>query len=847
MTVLRDYAATISQPTLTNDDAEPARYDEVVNPDGSLRPAWKAMAELAVGLTPADLSRVDGDIERFLSDDGVTYARPGEGSGAWRLDPMPLVIDAASWTPLEIGLAQRAELLNEILLDLYGQQRLLSEGVLPPAVVFGHAGFTRVVARPSAIEPRPLVLCATDLGRDASGEWRVLGDRAQAPSGIGYAMENRRVISRVLPELYREAGLHRMEPYFWALRSALIQSAPGDLADPRVVVLSPGTHSETAYDQAFVASTLGFPLVQGSDLVVRDGWVWMKVPGNLRSDLRSRRLERVDVILRRVDSAWSDPLELRGDSQLGVAGLVEAVRRGRVRVVNGLGSGVLENPGLLPFMPAMCEALLGEPLRLASAPTWWCGDAGSLDHVLDHLDSLTIRPIDGEPLSIARVGRVELRERLLAEPHRYVGQERLALSQAPTWHPARFGEGRATPKPVTLRTFTLRYGSAYRPLVGGLANVYENVEGGGLSTSSKDVWVLKAGAGDADQGLTDVLPMTSARSVSVMVPRILEDMFWFGRYAERAEDLLRLVLAAHALSEDFRTRPRSTGGASLEVMMGAVHVLAGRRREDLDEEFRSLLLDPHRAGSVAQALTGLRDALLGVRDQLSLDTWRAFGATDRAAEALEASSHSHQIAESAGRMLTGILSLQGVTASMIRDPGWHMIGAGRALERAIQLSHLLRATTTVRRGIDVDREVLNAVLLASESAVTHRRRYRGYVRPGGVLELLLMDDENPRSLAFALTEAREHLAALPASTGSTRPERLLEDLIAELEGADIAALVAIGGVGRPNLETFLDTFRAQLVRLAEAVADLHFASGPAPRPLHAMSLVELTEGAGEPA
>lgn len=819
MTVLRDYAATVGQPLL---DDEPTRYDEVVGPDGSLRPAWKGLAEVAVGLTPADLDRVHGDITRFLADDGVTYARPGERAGPWRLDPVPLVIDAATWTRLEVGLAQRAELLNAVLADLYGEQRLLADGIVPPAVVLGHAGFTRVVARGSVHDPRPLVLAATDLGRDAIGAWRVLGDRAQAPSGIGYAMENRRVVSRVLPELYREAGLHRIEPYFWALRSALIQSAQGELADPRVVVLSPGTHSETAYDQSFIASQLGFPLVQGSDLVVRDGWVWMKRPA-----ASGPGLDRVDVILRRVDAAWSDPLELRGESQLGVAGLVEAVRRGRVRVVNGLGAGVLENPGLLPYLPAACEALLGEPLRLAAVPTWWCGHPDGLDHVLDRLESLVVRLIDGPETALAGLSVPDLRERLLDEPHRYVGQERLPLSQSPTW-----ARGAARPRPVTLRAFTLRYGSAYRPLVGGLATTADH------RPVSKDVWVLKGAPGDADQGLADVLPMTSARSSTVLVPRVLEDMFWFGRYAERAEDLLRLLLAAHALAEDFRTRPRSTGGASLAVMMNAVQRLAGRWHDDLDEEFRSLVLDSGRTGSVAHALAGLRDAMQGVRDQLSGDTWRAFGTTDRATAALLASPYSHQIAESAGRMLTGVLSLQGVTASMIRDAGWHMIGAGRALERSLQVCHLLRATTTVRRGLDVDREVLNAVLLASESAVTHRRRYRGYVRPAGVLDLLLMDADNPRSLAFSLGELRTHLAALPASTGSTRPERLLDDLLDDLRGQELAALVAIGGVGRPNLETFLDAFAGQLDRLGDAIVEQHLATGPAPRPITAMTLVE---------
>ncbi len=322
MTVLRDYAAQLDQPTLPGsrgdlggpggpggpggERSEPVRFDEVVGPDGALRAPWRPLAEVAASLTAKDLRRVDDEIARALADDGVTYARPGQGPGPWRLDPVPLVIDAASWTPLEVGLAQRAELLNAVLVDLYGPQRLLADGIVPAAVVLGHPGFIRSVARPSQIDPRPLVLSATDLGRDASGEWRVLGDKAQAPSGIGYAMENRRVISRVVPELYRQAGMHRMEPYFWALRSALIQSANGDLADPRVVVLSPGTASETSYDQAFIATTLGFPLVQGSDLLVRDGWVYLRSPSS------RGRLERVDVILRRVDAAWTDPLELRG-------------------------------------------------------------------------------------------------------------------------------------------------------------------------------------------------------------------------------------------------------------------------------------------------------------------------------------------------------------------------------------------------------------------------------------------------------------------------------------------------------------------------------------------------------
>lgn len=809
MTALGDYAAAVNQPSLTAGAAIP--YDEVVAPDGSLRPAWAGLAETAVQLTEPDLRRVAGDIETFLSNDGVTYTPPDAPPEPWRLDPVPLVVSAEEWAPLEMGLAQRAELMNAILVDLYGPQRLLSSGVLPPAVVFGHSGFLRVAARASSRDHHPLLFSAADLGRTESGEWQVLSDSAQAPSGIGFAMENRRVLSRVMPELYRRAGLHRMAPFFQALRATLIEAGPEDRANPRVVVLSPGPQSETAYDQAFVASSLGFPLVEGSDLTMRDGAVWMRVFG---------RLERVDVIVRRVDAAWSDALELRKDSQLGVAGLSEAVRRGSVRVVNGLGAGVLENPALMPYLSQLCELLLDEPLRLPSVQTWWCGETRAREQVLDRLDELVVRRIDRHD-AVVGLSHDRVRELIEREPHRYVGQEPVALSQSPTLRP----DG-VRPLAVSLRTFTVRYGSGFRPMVGGLANVYDGVE----PVSSKDVWVLKHSPDDPDQGLADVMPLTNVRAPAAMVPRILEDMFWLGRYGERAEDMLRLVITAHSMAQDFRNRPQSAGGAALSAAMAVIERLAGRSTTtDHDERFRSVLLDPHRPGSVAQSVSALRDAAQSVRDQLSPDTWHAFASTDRASVALRTNPYSHQIADSAGRMLTGILALHGVTSNMIRDPGWHMIGVGRTVERALQLTHLLRSTATVRRGIDIDREVLTAVLTAAESGVTHQRRYRGYVRVAGVLELLLLDAENPRSLAFGHQELRAHLAALPESTGSTRPERLLDDLVEELERVEIAALTAIEGERRPNLERFLDGYLDRLTRFADAIGQVHFAPAPVPR------------------
>jgi uncharacterized circularly permuted ATP-grasp superfamily protein/uncharacterized alpha-E superfamily protein len=798
----------------------------MVDADGSLRPSWRAMAATAYELTAEELRRIEDDISTLLSDDGVTYEHPDAGSVPWGLDPVPLVLDAATWSRLEVGLAQRAELLSALLADLYDQQRVLADGIVPAAAVWGHSGFVRPLLRSGTGSGHPLVLSGADLGRDADGEWRVLADRVQAPSGLGFAVENRRVISRVLPDLYQDAGLHRMEPYFAALRSALTQAAPAGVADPRVVVLSPGTHSETAYDQAFLANILGFPLVQGGDLVLRDGVVWMKPSGFPRR----APVDRVDVILRRVDAEWCDPLELRAGSQLGLPGLVEAVRRGNVSVVNGLGAGVLENPALMPFLPALCEKLLGEQLRLPSVPTWWCGDAEGLEHVLAGLggDQLSIRRIDGRTAALAELPIAEVRRRILAEPYRYVGRELLPLSQAPAWS----GRGGTVSRQVTLRSFTIYDGSAYRPLIGGLATL---ADAGGIAPVTKDVWVLKSAPGDPDQGLAELAPPAISQSTPVLAPRALEDMFWAGRYAERAEDLLRLVITTQAYAEQLDDGTATSGGHALAALHRATTLLCGRRHTRSADELRSLLLDADRAGSAAQSFENLRDALEGVRDQLSNDTWRVFGAVERSAAALRRSRHPQGIPDAAGRMLTGVLSLPGVTANMIRDAGWRMIELGRYLERALQVCQLLQATASTARGSDAERAVLEATLMAAESSVTHRRRHRGDARMAGALELLLTDTDNPRSVAFALERVAEHLAALPSSTGSTRPERLIEDLVATVAAADLAELAERSEVIRPALAVFLDDMGEQLQRLSDAILHVHVESGP---PAQSLSLIQ---------
>ena len=531
------------------------RRDEMVDDARSMRSSWRGVGEVLTELGLAGLRGRRSAIARLLEDDGVTYhAQNQPAEQPWTLDPLPLLIDEDDWIPLERGLIQRAELLDDILTDLYGSRRLISDGLLPPAVVFGHSGFVRDSDQIRVPGARQLFLAAADLARDADGAWRVLGDRIQAPSGAGYAMENRSVLSRALPGLYRGTGVHRIAPFFRTMRDSLQRLAPHPdrlAGAPRVVLLSPGSDSETAFDQAFLSSLLGLPLVVGGDLLVRDGRVWHR---------SLDRLEPVDVIMRRVDADFCDPLELRPDSQLGIPGLLEVARAGGVSVVNSIGAGVLENPGLLAYLPGICRALRGEDLQLQSATTHWCGERDRRDHVLANLSRLVIKPIARTSGRTSLFGwelsereRAETVRRISAEPHAWVGQEPLAMSTAPTLR-----QTSLQPRSIVLRTFAVTDGATYQVMPGGLTRaplapdtvMVSNATG----AVSKDVWVLSSvtPAGD-DQVTVGLLgPETVSAAVS---PRVAEDLFWLGRYAERAESLTRLLRVVDNRWRDMHPAP----------------------------------------------------------------------------------------------------------------------------------------------------------------------------------------------------------------------------------------------------------------------------------------------------
>ncbi len=866
-----------------------SRFDEMIDADQVIRPAWSEVAAGMTHLGDAGLQRIRGQVQQMLDNDGVTYIpvdqahtapRPGGGdagpaaddaagagnaagaddaAGAgdaggdadadsvgataisdtddlspgrerWKLDPVPLVLDAAEWHTLEAALRQRATLLDLILTDIYGPRTLLRRGYLPADLIFTNRAYLRPAHGVTIPGAHQLFFYAADVFRTTDGNFLALGDRTEAPSGAGYAMADRRVIARVAPDTFRRTAPHSLTPFFRSLLLAMQSVAPRAADQPRVVVLSPGARSETAFDQAFVAGLLGLPLVENEDLTVREGRVWMRALG---------RYEPVDVILRRVDSDYADPLDLRPNSQLGVVGLLQACRRGSVSVVNTLGSGILESPGLLPFLPALSEVLLDEPLKLPSVSTFWCGDPTSRSHVLTHFADMVMRPTDGEQRSVivARLNAARtaaLRDRVVAEPHRWVGQPFAPFSVAPCGT-----EEGLQPRQVGIRLFAVAHEAGYVVMPGGLGRALpldqQTHRMSGL-TEAKDVWINSGAAALAgDRESTPWATENSAgvgRANAMSSPRALEDLFWFGRYTERTEDFARLLIATWDRLDEFRERGTELGAELTPLLLAAVtHSSATYPgfvfgRSDILTEMRSVVLDSSRRGSVAQSLFGLTEAASAVRDQLSRDTWLVLAGVERALAELERDVQDRgtalQIAHSA--VLSGMLALGGLAAeNMTRDFGWYLMDIGRRLERALQLVTVLRWALGRAHSPSVEVQLIESVLQFAESILTYRRRYRGRTQVGTVLELLLLDAGNPRSLAYQLEALNADFRALPDASGTSLPERLLEELTARVRRCDVAALDAADETGeRADLIEFLTGTRSALSALADAVAAQRF-------------------------
>ncbi len=726
--------------------------------------------------------------ERRIRENGITYNIYGDPQGAnrpWQTDVVPLLLLEEEWKFIEAGIIQRAELLSRLLEDLYGDQELLKDGHFPASLLFGNPAFLRPLVGVPVPKSSHLHMLAVDLARSPDGQWWVLADRTQAPSGSGYALENRTIISDLLPELFRASNVRRLAPFFRAQREALMAMAHCE--NPRVVLLTPGPHNETYFEHSFLAKYLGFTLVVGADMTVRDRRVYLKTVSGL---------EQVDVILRRVDDGFCDPLELRGDSLLGVPGLVDAIVAGNVTVANALGSGLIESAAIMPFLPGLAKHLLGEELKLPSVATWWCGQPKALDWVLNHLDSVVVKPAfpsrGMEPVfgsELPEHKKTELIERMLRFPHEYVAQEQVALSTAPVWE-----DNRLKPRSMVLRTYVLHTPTGWVAMPGGLVRVSEangtvvSMQRGG---HSKDAWVLSDRPVDTFSMLRPATEPLELRRASLIVPSgVADNTFWLGRYVERAENMAR-ILRSLVPRVRYAEEQELASLLCLHVGLGSPQSKLPKSKRTrvtfaaLEKEVLSMLTDMERSDSLPSTLSEVGRVGGNVRERLSTDMMLLIGQMRTCM-----TSDQREALPQYSVMLTDCLELLSAFSGMerenlIRGSGWLFMSLGRRLERAMFLTRQLRVIT---KPLAVeDWRYLEYLLEVADSSVTYRTRYYTTLQPLAVMDVLMLDDTNPRSLEFQLNHLVDLYQKLPRYDPADL--KTMEDALERLRGIDLQAMI----------------------------------------------------------
>jgi len=827
-----------------------AVFDEMEEGDGSVRPHWHMFVNLLDDLGPQELERRWATARQLIHDNGVTYNVYGDPAGMdrpWNLDAIPFVLGASEWSWIEGALAQRARLLDAILADVYGPQRLVRDGLLAPELVFGHRGFLRPMHGVQVPNNRWLHFYAADIGRSADGMLWVIGDRTQAPSGAGYALENRIVVSRALPDVFRDCRVQRLATFFRTQRETLKSLAQHNRDNPRIVLLTPGPYNETYFEHAYLARYLGYTLVESGDLTVRDNHVYLKTLGGL---------QQVDVILRRQDDDFCDQLELRSDSSLGVPGLVQAIHSGNVAVANALGSGMLETPALMMFLPRLCKHLLGEDLKISSVGAYWCGDPIACQHVIANLQKMVIKPtfpgmgseaVFGQTLSSNALQH--LRARIMASPRDFVGEEQITLSTAPV-----LVNGHVEPRHLVLRSHLVATpdgsgADGYAVMPGGLTRFSASADsmivsmqkGGG----SKDTWVLSGGPVDSFSLLAPVgQAIEISRAGGDLPSRVADNLYWLGRYVERAEDVARLArgITVRLTDQNFESSPE------LNLLLSALI-----RHEDQEEPAGEAAAHKHSEEKLAQILldkdypTGLQNTLGSiyriaslVRDRISIDTWRIINRFD---QDFPASSGDivklNETLPALDRLIITFAAFGGLAMeSMTRGFAWRFMDMGRRIERALATATLLRGTLVPI--VERESPLLEAVLEIADSAMTYRRRYMTTLQVAPVLDLLLADETNPRSVAFQLARLMEHVEALPRAGGAARrspEERILLRCLTSLRLADLVAESQPSEdaeeARRAKLDETLSTLIADLYKLSDTLSQSYLSHAIASRQLAA--------------
>ena len=811
-------ASSPTSPSLPGYAGLSGRHDEAVAPDGTLRPVWARFFQ-TLGPDPVAALRAAGEqARRSVIEQDISlniYSGEGSSAAAWPLDAVPLLLEDADWTSLSDGLRQRARLFNTLLKDLYGPQRHLRSGAIPAALAMANPHYLRACADLGRGRQPFLHLYAADVGRSPDGRWWVLQDRLDVPSGLGYALQNRLIVRHALADSFRTTPVRRLYNFARDLRSSLDRLHDRS-ESPRLVLLSPGPANESYFEHTYLARHLGCPLVEGGDLTVRDRQVFLRTVGGLRP---------VDVVLRRVDSDFCDPLELDPRSLLGVPGLVDAAQAGRVALANQLGARALESPALLAFLGPLCRSVLGEELRLPNAATWWGGQPEARDYILANLPALVLKPaFAGRQAryagTLSEKERQALADEILDQPGAWCGQERVLLGTTPAWH---HPSDNLRPAPFVMRVYLAWHDGDYQVMPGGLTRFNADGEDAGVSLQSgsvsKDTWIV--GSGSQGEGpLPNPPSSASSRRGSATPSRLADSLYWLGRYLERTARLSAHLEKLDPLlrDENVSLDPEAAADAArLSLELQDNFPAAGAPLPDLVALARRDAYDRRRPASLVSNLLRLSRNLEVAKVRLPPEAW------DIARRLRALGAEGAQILPAALRaQLATLESIVGDT--LAHDTGWRFLEIGRRLERANQLLFLLRGLLA-RPGAAAPGEFrLQTALHFADSLFTYRAVFPGTFHPADVLAWLVSDAENPRSLRFQAERLGEHLASLPCELAPRAAEQLRNTAFRLLGAARLAESEALDNVPA-SVARFTTEQLALTSHLHDRLARLYFAHG----------------------
>ena len=794
-----------------------SRYDECVDTAGKLRAPWHTFFDF-LGADPAAKLRTATDAchRAILEQDVSMNVYLGQQAGAqpWPLDAVPLLISSGEWKQITQGLRQRAHLLNELLNDLYGPQKLLREGLLPATLGMANPHFLRACAGLGKPDGVFLHTYAADLARSPDGKWWVIEDRLDAPSGLGYSLQNRIIARQALPDIFHRAPVERLYQFFHDYRSSLEALSP-NRESPRITLLSPGPANETYFEQAYLARYLGYTLTEGEDLMTRDRQVFLRTVGGLK---------RTDVIVRRVDSDFCDPLELDGSSLLGVPGLVHAAHGGQVALANQLGARALETPALLAFLQPLCRHVLGEELLLPSAATWWGGQPGPMNYILANLQDLVVKPVfrtatAPPPRYGARMGkaaRAALADEIRAQPWAWTGQERVLHGTTPGWH-----EGALRPMPFITRFFLAWHEGDYTVMPGGLTRC--NPKGEDMIVSlqqgsiSKDTWVLHEGATHTTPALPAAGTSEALRHPAATPSRMADNFFWLGRYLERCSQLVRqLEKTEPLLRDEIAMLDPGVAADALRLILstqeGTVPAIANPEHQA--SLVRYVAADRTNPASLASNLDYLGSLLERIKVRLPPEAWQTLRQIRRRPALLDVAACT--------ALRQQLAAFEGLTSeAMPRDTAWRFLDLGRRIERGTQLLLLLHSLLHPADGAAPTEFRLQTLLHLADCLTTYRSVFHGSLTTVAALDWLFHSPENPRGLIFQMERIHNHLGTLPEefapqSVGALRA--LAVRLLSDVRAARLGELAADpGSAGALFLE-----LRTGLASLSDQLTQIYF-------------------------